>query len=121
MNVYVLYTVKSTTKGLDTQVNLRLEVSRTVAPTRLSDFAGGVAELYDGLSSSKSNYTISLTDYDNRRIELTSENGHKINLAPEFIREVKSENPHNQLREIPLSMGQELYDYIIVNSNWGLR
>ena len=121
MNKYILYTVKSETIGLDTQVNLRLEISRNEIPTRLSDFAGGVAELYDGYSTSTINFTISLADYDKRRIKLTNSDNDKIELAPEFIRHIDPNDPLNQLREIPLKNGQNLYDYTIINSNWGLR
>lgn len=121
MNKYILYTVKSETLGLDTQVNLRLEVFRNDIPTRLSDFSGGVAELYDGYSTEKINFTISLADHDERRIKLTNSNNAKIELAPEFIRHIDPNDPLNQLREIPLKKGQNLYDYKIMNSNWGLK
>ncbi|PKG59148.1 hypothetical protein [Shewanella sp. GutDb-MelDb] len=121
MKKYILHTVKSETIGLDTQVNLRLEISRNDIPTRLSDFAGGVAELYDGYSTATTNFTISLADHDERRIKLTNNDNYKIELAPEFIRHIDSNAPLNQLREIPLKNGQNLYDYKIMNSNWRLR
>ena len=121
MQKYTLYTSKEETIGLDGEVNLRLYVARESPPQRLSDFAGGTAEIYDGYSTHTFNFTIELAGFDPRRIALKNSNGEEILINPEFIRKIDPADPLNQLQEIPLKANQNLSGYIVKNSSWGLR
>ncbi|MCE9853495.1 MULTISPECIES: hypothetical protein [Shewanella] len=117
MQKYTLYTSRKDTIGSDGEVNLRLYVTLDSAPQRLSDFAGGVAEIYDGYSTDTCNFAIELASFDPRRIALKSINGEEIVINPEFIQAAQL----NQLEEIPLKLNQNLSGYIVKNSSWGLR
>jgi len=121
VNKYILYTIKNGTRGLDTQVSLCFEVNCDKAPTRLADFSGGTAKLYDGYSTYSFKYSISLADYDERRICLQNTTNGKMIIHPEFVRKIDPKNPLNQLFEIPLKLNQDLSGYTISNSNWGLN
>ncbi|MFL9594148.1 hypothetical protein ACKC5O_19350 [Aeromonas schubertii] len=122
MKKYTLYTSKEGTIGLDGEVNLRLFVTLDAAPQRLSDFAGGAAEIYDGYSTHTYNFTIELAGFDPRRIVLkrTNSKGEEAVINPEFIRKIDPADPLNQLEEIPLKLNQNLSGYIVRNSSWGL-
>lgn len=121
MKSYILSTSKIDTVGLDTEVNLRLEITREKAPERLSDFIGGSAELFDGYSTRTTRFTIEAADFDQRRICLKSANHKEFIINPEFIRKTPVDDPLNQLTEVPLKFGQHLSDYVVRNSNWGLK
>lgn len=121
MQKYTLYTSREDTIGSDGEVNLRLYVTLGRAPLRLSDFAGGVAEIYDGYSTHTSNFAIELAGFDPRRIALKSTNGEETVINPEFIRKLDQLDPLNQLEEIPLKLKQNLSGYIVKSSSWGLR
>lgn len=121
MQKYTLYISKEETIGSDGEVNLRLCVTLDTAPQRLSDFAGGIAEIYDGYSTYTYNFTIELAGFDSRRIALKSTNGEESVINPEFIRKVDQADSFNQLEEIPLKLNQNLSGYIVKNSSWGLR
>lgn len=84
MQKYTLYTSKEDTIALDGVVNLRLCVTRESAPQRLSDFAGGIAEIYDGYSTHTLNFTIELADFDPRRIVLKNSGSKDTVINPEF-------------------------------------
>lgn len=123
MKEHTLSTVKNGTKGLDTEVNLRLKVNSNSTPTNLADFNGGTAELYDGYTTNTSTYTICLNKNDSRRITLVNKKNKTdtIEMSPVFK---KIENPKdslNQLEEISLKLKQDIWDYTIINSNWGLK
>lgn len=118
MRDFILYTIKNETQGLDTQVNLRLKVVRNDSPIRLSDFLGGTAELFDGYSTTTSEYAISLTEYDNRRLKLINNTSHVLEIYPEFK---PSMDPKNPLDEIPLKQGQDLSGYTITKFSWELK
>ena len=118
---YILYMSRIGTIGLDTAVNLSLEINLGHAPIRLSDFNGGTASSYDGYSTHTEIYSIALTSYDQRRIYLRTSEGYEIELAPQFNRDLNPPDPTNQLIEVPLRLGQELSGYSVRNSNWGLR
>jgi len=123
MKEYTLSTIKNGTKGLDSEVNLKLKISSDVAPTKLSDFNGGTAELYDGYSTSTHIYTIKLNKSDNRRLTLVNEKDKTniIELMPEFNRIKNPTDPLNQLEEVNLKSKQDLSGYTISNSNFGLK
>ncbi|WP_415894376.1 hypothetical protein ACMXYN_08430 [Neptuniibacter sp. PT8_73] len=103
---------------LDTQVNLSLKIEKNIDPVLLSDFSGGTAEFYDGYSTTTIEYSISQDKVDPRRLVLTSDGGHEIKLGPSFNRVLNPVDPRNQLEEIPLKIGQDLYDYRITNTSW---
>lgn len=121
MQKYTLSTSKEETIGKDGEVNLRLSVARESAPQRLSDFAGGMAEIYDGYSTHTFNFTIKLAGFDPRRIALKNSSDEEIVIDPEFIRKFDPADPLNQLQEISLKLNQNLSGYIVRNSSWGLR
>ncbi|MFM5810552.1 hypothetical protein ACET6J_13690 [Aeromonas veronii] len=121
MKRYTLFTSKEGTIGLDTEVNLRLHVNRVSAPQRLSDFNGGTAEIYDGLNTHTTIFTIKLASFDHRRIALVTPDGQEKIIAPCFIKKLDPADPLNQLQEIILKLNQNLSGYIVINSNWGLN
>lgn len=123
MKEHTLSTVRNGTKGLDTEVNLKLKVNSNSTPTNLADFNGGTAELYDGYSTYTSTYKICLTKYDSRRITLFNQKNKTdtIELSPVFKRIENPKDPLNQLEEISLNLKQDISGYTIINSNFGLK
>jgi hypothetical protein len=118
---YILSTSKIGTIGLDTEVNLRLEITCEKAPERLSDFVGGSAELCDGYSTHTVRFTICAANFDHRRICLTNAIHKEFVIDPEFTRRTPIDDPMAQLTEVPLKLGQNLSEYVVRNSNWGLK
>ena len=98
-----------------------LKLILTKPPTRLADFSGGIAELYDGYSTYTFKYSISLAGYDERRICLQNTTNEEMIINPEFVREIDPQVPLNQLFDIPLKLNQDLSGYTISNSSWGLN
>jgi len=123
MKEYTLSTVKNGTKGLDTEVNLKLKINSRTTPTKLSDFYGGTAELYNGYTTSTHTYTINYNKSDNRRLSLINQKNKNdtIEIMPEFIRIENPKDLLNQLEEVDLKIKQDLSDYTITNSNWKLK
>ena len=107
---YSLGLVQVDTKGSDGQVNLSLKINCTTKPIYLSDFSGGSSELFDGYSGYTTQFGISNSPNDERRLLLTSKTDSvsSATLAPQFIRNDAPKDPFNQLEALPLKKGQIL-------------
>lgn len=124
-----IYTSLKGTRGRDTEVNLTLTVigSSDHPPVFLSDFAGGGEKIYDGYSTQASTFFTKPAD-DPRRLSLIFENKSCATLNPCFERIQNPKDPLNQLRVLPLTVGQILIlsyydtpnsqDFEIIGFSW---
>ncbi|WP_405121773.1 hypothetical protein [Pseudomonas petroselini] len=126
---FQVYTSLKGTRGRDTEANLTLTITGNSdhPPKFLSDFAGGGEKIYDGYSTRTSKFVTAPAN-DPRRLSLTFENGSHATLHPCFERIQNPEDPLNQLRALPLAIGQMLalsysdtpnsQDFEIIGFNW---